>query len=225
MKTSIATAPATARAHADRGAHAREQLLLHATRIFAEKGYAAAATREICQAAGVNVAAIHYYFGDKEALYREVLTAPLTAVAERFARCEEPGLTFAQAIRHVLEPFVRMALDERARPIQRLHLREALEPSTVCRELVDRVVVPLHNALVRLLARECRLAQPDDALHQLAFAIVALANDYAMSRDFVRMIAPSLLDGDDAVERIVERLTGYAEAMLAHEIARRGSVQ
>jgi|TARA_B110000240_G_scaffold177764_1_gene206672 AcrR family transcriptional regulator len=51
---------------------ARERLLAAALQVFATKGYGQASTREICQLAGVNVAGIHYHFGDKASLYREL---------------------------------------------------------------------------------------------------------------------------------------------------------
>ena len=207
----------------DRGAHAREQLIAHGTRIFAAKGYAAASTREICQAAGANVAAIHYYFGDKEGLYREVLVAPIAAIAAQFGGFDDPALPFEEAIRRVLRPLVVMALDDEgdAVHVQRLHLREALEPSAVFRDVVGRIIVPLHNALAALLARHCGLQQADEGIHQLAFAITAMANDYCMSRDFMRMLAPQVMAGSGAADRIVERLVGFATALLAHEIATR----
>jgi AcrR family transcriptional regulator len=207
----------------DRGAQARDALIAHGTRIFAAKGYAAASTREICQAAGANVAAIHYYFGDKEGLYRAVLTAPIEAIAIQFEGFDDPSLPFEDAIRRVLRPFVAMALDADADAlhVQRLHLREALEPSAVFRDVVDRIIVPLHNALASLLARHCGLASADEGIHQLAFAMTAMANDYCVSREFIRLLAPRIVKGDDAAERIVDRLVGYSTALLDREIASR----
>ena len=43
----------------------RWRLLQAATEVFAEVGYHAATTREICKRADVNLASIHYYYGDK----------------------------------------------------------------------------------------------------------------------------------------------------------------
>ena len=42
-------------------------------KIFADRGYHAATIREICDAAGANIAAVNYHFGDKLALYTEVV--------------------------------------------------------------------------------------------------------------------------------------------------------
>jgi AcrR family transcriptional regulator len=43
--------------------------------IFAQKGFTATTVREICAAAKVNQAAINYYFGSKESLYKEVFAS------------------------------------------------------------------------------------------------------------------------------------------------------
>ena len=52
----------------------RIRLLEAAEDVFAEKGYEAATTREICNRAGVrNVGAVNYYFQGKERLYAEAV--------------------------------------------------------------------------------------------------------------------------------------------------------
>jgi TetR/AcrR family transcriptional regulator, regulator of cefoperazone and chloramphenicol sensitivity len=53
------------------GKDVRTKLLEIACKVFAEKGYRNATVAEICEAAGTNIAAINYYFGDKETLYLE----------------------------------------------------------------------------------------------------------------------------------------------------------
>jgi AcrR family transcriptional regulator len=216
-----ATRPATAERAHERGALAREQLIAHATQIFAAKGYAAATTREICEAAGVNIAAIHYYFGDKEGLYRAVLLQPIREMTAAFGRFDDPALPAEQALRMFLAPFVMPGASENDVAVMRLHLREMIEPSEVFREITAQTIVPAHNALATLLARHCGLAEADADIHQLAFALVAMAHDYCMSREFMKLLAPEVLDRPQAMERILDRLVGYARALLDYEIARR----
>lgn len=50
----------------------RKKLLRAAAELFADKGFDAVSTRDLCSRAEVNVAAISYYFGGKEGLYLEV---------------------------------------------------------------------------------------------------------------------------------------------------------
>jgi AcrR family transcriptional regulator len=49
----------------------RERLLAGASEVFVAKGYRDATVAEICAKAGANISAVNYYFGSKEALYRE----------------------------------------------------------------------------------------------------------------------------------------------------------
>src|ERR1019366_7233880 len=56
----------------EQGEPARERLLLAGLRLFAEQGFAKTSIRQIALAAGANVAAVSYYFGNKAGLYRAV---------------------------------------------------------------------------------------------------------------------------------------------------------
>ena len=49
-----------------------EHILLHAEKIFAEKGFEGSSTREISEKAKVNVSMISYYFGSKEKLFVKI---------------------------------------------------------------------------------------------------------------------------------------------------------
>jgi len=207
---------------------AREQLIAHGTRIFATKGYAAATTREICDAAGVNVAAIHYYFGDKEGLYRAALLQPIREMTDAFGRFDDPQLDFEAALRMFLAPFLAPpgSEDDAADVhVMRMHLREMIEPSEVFREITAQTIVPAHNALASVLARHAGLDGPDADIHQLAFAIVAMAHDYCMSREFMKLLAPDVLGRPRALEQILDRLIGYSRALLDYEIGRRTPTQ
>src|SRR3989449_4623710 len=61
----------------------RERLLDAAERLFAERGFRAVSVRVITSHAGCNVAAVNYYFGGKENLYREMFRRRLGALREQ----------------------------------------------------------------------------------------------------------------------------------------------
>lgn len=65
-------APARAVVRED-GAQTRQQLLEVAGRVFAERGYMNATSKEICELANANIAAVNYHFGGKDGLYAAVL--------------------------------------------------------------------------------------------------------------------------------------------------------
>jgi hypothetical protein len=76
-----------------------------------------------------------------------------------------------------------------------------------------------------VLARHAGLDGPDADIHQLAFAIVAMAHDYCMSREFMKLLAPDVLGRPRALEQILDRLIGYSRALLDYEIGRRAPTQ
>lgn len=201
-----------------RGLRARERLIEEALRIFADKGFAKASTREICQAAGLNVASIHYYFGDKAGLYRAVLLKPLEELGEDFREFDDPSLPLPEALSRFMSALLcPWGQDQRATWVMRLHLREMIEPTQDYKDVVAHHVLPHHLNLVKVLARHVGAAEADDALHQLAFALVAMVHDYGMSREFMQCLAPSLLSGDGAMDRVLARLVGYGCALVEHE--------
>ena len=53
------------------GQETARRILISAADVFANKDYHGSTVSEICQLAGVNVAAVNYHFGDKETLYAE----------------------------------------------------------------------------------------------------------------------------------------------------------
>jgi AcrR family transcriptional regulator len=211
----------------DRGERARTRLIIEASRIFAEKGYTKASTREICVAAGLNVAAIHYHFGDKDGLYRAVLLGPIQGIANQLAGFDDPGLSLRDSLHRLLGPFVGAdaPADAQADDGVRLYLREMLEPTPVFAAAIAQHIGPVHARIAQLLARHIGLAAPDDDVHRLVFGLIAMAHDYCMSREFMRAVAPRLLEGNDALPRARERLVDWGVALVAHERQRRGLYQ
>ncbi|MFJ1302112.1 TetR/AcrR family transcriptional regulator [Pseudomonadota bacterium AL_CKDN230030165-1A_HGKHYDSX7] len=68
----------------------RDTILDHAEQLFAERGHENTSMRQITGAAGVNLAAVNYHFGSKEALVQAVLKRRLAVVnSERLRLLDE----------------------------------------------------------------------------------------------------------------------------------------
>jgi TetR/AcrR family transcriptional regulator, regulator of cefoperazone and chloramphenicol sensitivity len=203
------------------GEQARERLLQAALRLFAEKGFAKTSIRDIGQAAGVNIASISYYFGDKAGLYRAVFTEAIGAPAESIARFDQPHFTLRQSLEGFLADFLEpIKQGELVQLCMRLHFREILEPTGMWSEEIESIR-PAHEALVRVLGRHLGVAKADDGLHRLAFSIAGLGVQMFAYHDVVSAIRPRLIATPAAVDSWAGRLTDFAVAMVADEAARR----
>ncbi len=201
---------------------ARQRLLEAALRLFSEHGLAGASTRAIAQAAGTNVAAIRYYFGDKQGLYRATFLEPLGAPQDGIPRYADPSLGLRAALEGFyatfLEPLRRGAVFEQS---LRLHLREMVDRTEFWQLEIERGIQLSHEALTQVLARHLGLRRADDELHRLTFAITALGVQTILGKDLCMAIRPRLLTGPGALDTTVRRLADYAQALVRSEATRR----
>jgi len=215
--------PTSRKPRAD-GVQARERILSAALRLFVDKGLAQASVRDIAQAAGVNVAAIAYYFGDKAGLYRAALYEPLggdAGVPDAPEPFDAPGLPLADALALYMRTCLRpLGQGETGLLSVRLRFRERYEPTGMLDEECSSRA-QMHARLLALLQRHLGLAQPDPELQALAFAIFGLVAYPYFARDKILAAEPSLFDAPGAVDAWSARLAGYAEALVAFEAARR----
>lgn len=203
------------------GAEARSHLLLAALRLFSEKGFAKTSTRDIAQAAGANVAAISYYFGDKAGLYRSVFTEPLGA-CDDVSRFQPAHLSLRQALEGFIAGFLEpLKQGDLAQQLTRLHFREMLEPTGLWAEQIRLQIKPAHTALAEVVARHLGVTKVDDDVHRLAFSITGLAMQVFINRDVIDNVRPQLIATPKSIDLWATRLADYAEAMIAVEAARR----
>ena len=204
------------------GEATRERLLRCSLQLFASQGFAATSTRELALAAGVNVAAISYYFGDKAGLYRAVFFEPLGKPMADVARFSCPAMSLEDALRGFYASFVApLALGEDGQRCVKLRMREMLEPTGLWQQEVDEGIRPLHDALVAVICRHLGLAAPDDEVHRLVVCISALGVHLHLGRDVIDTLAPQLNAAGDATARWADCLLRQALAMVGHEQQRR----
>ncbi|MBX3585622.1 MAG: CerR family C-terminal domain-containing protein [Ramlibacter sp.] len=221
MPASALDHPHRARLPRSDGLAARARLLRAALGLFSQKGFTKTSTREIALAAGVNIAAISYYFGDKAGLYRVVFTEPMGNPADDIALFNQPHFSLRESLQGYFQSFLEpMNQGDLVQQCMRLHLREMLEPTGLSGDL-DEGIKASHAALVAVLCRHLGLARADDEVHRLAFAVSALALQLFIGRHLIEAIRPRLLSAPRAVDQAAQRLADFAEAMVAHEALRR----
>ena len=204
------------------GMDARKRLLLTALKLFAEKGFSQTSTREIALAANANIGAISYYFGDKAGLYRAVFTEPIGSSKDDIPLYDQPHFTLRESLEGFFDSFLEpMKQGELVQHCVRLHNREMIEPTGMWAQEVEQGIKPAHKAMVSVLCRHLKLAQADDDLLQLVFAIAALPLQMLLCRDVFMAIAPQLVNSPAAIDRAAARMADFAEYMVAGEKARR----
>ncbi len=189
--------------------------------VFAEKGYSRASTREICRLAGANAAAIHYYFGDKATLYREVFRPPeyVTEVPEALSA---PDATLREGLEAFFRPLTRLLTESCMAPHQHMLLvREQVQPTGLLNERRVDFFRPRHEQVCRFLCRHCGAEEPDEAIEHLAISLAGMALVFFMKRDYVEAFAPGLLSDGPALTATLDRLTDYGVTLVEAEARRR----
>jgi len=206
----------------------RQRLLMASLQLFAQQGYSKTSTRELAEAAHVNVAAISYYFGDKAGLYRAVTLELLgCAPEEDLARYSDPGLSLPDALHGFyagfLEPLMR---GDMVRLCMKLHFREMLEPTGLWPYDATQGIKPLHDGLVAVLCRHLGLplagSAADADVQRLAISLAGLGLHLHVGYDMSEAIAPGLMAGPEQIEQWSERLVMFGLAMVQAEAGRRG---
>lgn len=207
------------------GEDTRARLLQAALQLFSEKGFAQTSVRAIAQAAGTNVAAIAYHFGDKAQLYSATFYEPFGSGSDLIPVFADSALDLPGALHHYFAGFLEpLKHDDLVTQSLRLHVRELLDPTHVWPELIERECRAPHMALVQVLCRHMGVPVVDDDMHRLAFSLAGLVMQLWTQRDPLMAIAPQLATAG-VVDQWVERLTGYALSMVQGEIARRQATQ
>lgn len=140
----------------------RSRLLSTAGEAFAEKGFDRATAREICITAGVNPAAVNYYFGTKDGLYEAVLQEAHRRILD--IETQAGAIPEAASPEVKLESFLRLIIPRLfATPRDSWHLRviarEMANPTPAFNNLVENEILPKSIILRTIIAEylECPL--------------------------------------------------------------------
>jgi AcrR family transcriptional regulator len=190
------------------GARTQERLLEAAGEIFADVGYRAATVRQICQKAGANVAAVNYYFGDKEGLYLAVLRSVPRAHAEKYPAVRNRELSARERLRVFVESLLQRVFDS-GRPGWHVKIiaREMVEPTPALDSLVREVARPLHDELTSIVRELLGPAADDEAVRLSVLSIMGQCVYYHHARTVLERLHPQARTD---VARLVAHITNFS---------------
>jgi len=197
----------------------RGQILQAAGELFAAKGFERTTSREICAAAGANLAAVNYHFGGKDALYDAVLVEAHGQLVglddlEAIRRCGQP---LPEQLRALIALFVGRS----ARPAPwglRVLVHELMAPSEHVPALIRQAVLPKVRVIKGLVGELLELPQDHPGVQRaLALVVLPCVMLVIAPREVLRQVLPTLAAPPD---ELVRDMTDYALAGLA-SIARR----
>jgi AcrR family transcriptional regulator len=190
-------------------------LLESARSIFADVGYQAATTRQICIGAHANAAAVNYHFGDKLGLYRAVLVdvtgdqesrhgwaALLTEVPETALK------------KFIVMMFKSMTSLEGADPYAKLMAHELSQPTPGLVLVVEQMIRPRALLLCAIVAKIIGKPERSALTERCTQSILAQIVHPIHARPVVKLLFPERVLSDATVEATIEHITEFSLAAL-----------
>jgi AcrR family transcriptional regulator len=209
----------------------RERLLNSAEQLFAEHGISGTTLRALTQAAGVNLAAVHYHFGSKEGLLDAVVERrATTANQERLRELDELERSASRGalqVEDILCAFFLPGLRtfEREEPetvdlLTRLSARITCEPAETIETLVRKHFGVVMKRFVEALQRALP-EQPEEVVEdRFRFVIGALSHVFSGTFDLDVIPGHPVRDTSDE-ERIQHLIVFLAAGLRAPGASRR----
>jgi AcrR family transcriptional regulator len=190
----------------------QERLLDAAGQVFAEKGFEKATVRAILDRAGIkNIAAVNYYFGDKEALYRHTLESAFKCRAEQMTfpqwLADTPGLV---KLREVIRTIVLHMCAPRQPWQMQVLMRELSGPSEAGADLVRRFIRPVYEALWEVLREVLPADISEEKMHLIAFSIIGQSFYHRVGRPVMEQVVGAKECGQWTPERLADHIAEFS---------------
>jgi AcrR family transcriptional regulator len=196
----------------------KQRLLSAAGAVFAERGFERATIREICRRAQANLAAAHYHFGDKQALYAEVLAygAKQRVEAHPPDRGLDENAPPEEALRAFIHSFLCrfLARDEPAAWYATLCARELTAPTMALDRVVDEIIRPLHARLSDILRKLMGENASAEDVQRCTLSIVGQCLFYHHSRPVLERLFGPQQYGDADLRCLADHIASFSLAAL-----------
>jgi AcrR family transcriptional regulator len=198
----------------------RMRLLEAAGEIFSCKGFQAATVREITKLAQVNLAAIHYHFGNKDRLYQAVLEHAHREANHRYP--PDMGLAGDASPEMRLYAYVRallLRLDDKGRHawLMRLMAREMAEPSANLTTVVTRCLAPANAVLRGIVAELLGPAASPLTVARYAQSVVGQCRHFSLDRPVLTRLYPDCDPGEGGIDALALHVTRFSLAAMGRD--------
>jgi TetR/AcrR family transcriptional regulator, regulator of cefoperazone and chloramphenicol sensitivity len=200
-------------------ANARYRILDAAGEVFAEFGFQKATVRKICHRAGVNLASINYYFGEKEKLYFEVLKYGHEISVQKYPL--EFGLNPDLSPEERLQSYIRLFLFrmfDKGKPawFGKLIAKEMTEPTQAFDRLVKEVIRPLGNLLASIVRELAGNQMEEDKVRLCCASIIGQCLHYHHSRPIITRLFPKNIYTPEGIDQITKHIAQFSLNGLKH---------
>lgn len=194
------------------------RLVAAASAEFAQHGYAGARIRNIVEAAGVNLAAVNYYFGGKEGLYRATLgfLAGQAMKGLESTRGERRGQAPERQLHRLVYAFLA-GLDQSpsSQPLGRILAHEAMDPSPHLDRLIEEMTRPQLERVRSVVRQLAGPLVPDAEVTLATLSVAGQCFIYQFGRPAIDRIFPGAIASPGATKRLSRRITEFSLAGIA----------
>ena len=190
-----------------------ELILETAGKVFAEQGYHKATIRDICKRSGVNLAAINYYFGDKERLYMAVLKYYHELAIRKYPLSFSTNETDTseEKLSNFIYTFIRRFLEEGETALfGKLLAREFTESTGALDVLVEDFIRPMFMKLSSIIREIVNDKHSDKTVELCAMSIIGQCLYFRNARPIIfRLRHKERYTGKD-IKEITEHIINYS---------------
>ena len=190
-----------------------ESILEAAGEIFAEQGFRKTTVREICKRSRVNLAAINYYFGDKERLYLAVLKYYRELAIQKYP------ITFSinetdtpqEKLSNFIHTFIYRFLEEGKMALfGKLLAREFTESTGALDVLVEDFIKPTFIKLSSIVREIVGNKSPDKKVELCAMSIIGQCLYFRNARPIIFRLRHKEGYTNEDIKEIAEHIINFS---------------
>jgi AcrR family transcriptional regulator len=188
-----------------------ERIIAAAGAVFAERGFRGTTIRQITARAGVNLAAVNYYFRDKNELYIRVLREAKRCTGE--IDIEKIEGNPEERLRTFIGRFVRYLLDPQ-RPAWhgRVLAMEMSNPTPALGVILRELTAPVYRDVRALVSQVLGEKASPAELDLFTLSIFGQCIFYVSRRPIVEQLAADLEKIPDRLDRIADHIGTFSLA-------------